>query len=40
MSSDNASPFDLNDELQERTTIPIVMKKNLVEINDGQREIL
>ena len=40
MSSDNASPFDLNDELQERTTIPVVMKKNLVEINDGQREIL
>ena len=29
MSSDNASPFDLNDELQERTTIPVVMKKNL-----------
>ena len=40
MSSDIASPFDLNDELQERTTIPVVMKKNLVEINDGQREIL
>ena len=39
MSSDNVSPFDLNDELQERTTIPVVMKKNLVEINDGQREI-
>ena len=40
MSSDNASPFDLTDELQERTTIPVVMKKNLVEINDGQWEIL
>ena len=40
MSSDNASQFDLNDELQERTTIPTVMKKNLAEINDGQWEIL
>ena len=39
MSSDNASPFDLNDKFQERTTIPIIVK-NLVEINDGQWEIL
>ena len=34
MSSDNASPFDLNDE----STIPVVM--NLAEINYGQWEIL
>ena len=40
MSSDNTSPFDLNDELQERTTVPAVMEKNLIEIKDGQREIL
>ena len=37
--SDNASPFDLSDELQENITVPVVMKRNLIEIN-GQREIL
>ena len=32
MPSDNASPFDLNYELQGSITVPVVMKKNLVKL--------